>query len=301
MPVVRGKNIEPLYTARQIDERNHQLAAEIAKGPANDLLVIAVLKGSFIFAADLIRALHDVGLAPEVEFITLSSYGTGTVSQGVRIVKDIDSDVHGRDVLLIDDILESGRTLKFAKELLYERGAFNPETTSIVAGTLAIYGLGLPGFVMIKALQPGFYAREDTRTPMRFTGISVVINSALAISLFPILAERGIAIAEAAAGWINTVLLFITLHRRGHLTWEWALFTRTLRLMVAAAIMAVMLVYLSDHWSAWLAPEASLSHQLAALGGLVAIAMVVYFGIAFAIGGADLGMLRRNLRRKPKA
>jgi len=66
MPVVRGKNIEPLYTARQIDERNHQLAAEIAKGPANDLLVIAVPKGSFIFAADLIRALHDVGLAPEV-------------------------------------------------------------------------------------------------------------------------------------------------------------------------------------------------------------------------------------------
>ena len=185
--------------------------------------------------------------------------------------------------------------------VLYERGAFTQENTTVIAAILAIYGIGLPGFVMIKALQPGFYAREDTRTPMRFTGISVVINSALAISLFPILAERGIAIAEAAAGWINTVLLFITLHRRGHLTWEWALFTRTLRLMIAAAIMAVMLVYLSDYWSAWLAPDASLLHQLTALGGLVAIAMVVYFGLAFAIGGADIGMLRRNLRRKPKA
>lgn len=185
--------------------------------------------------------------------------------------------------------------------VLYERGAFTQENTTVVAAILAIYGIGLPGFVMIKALQPGFYAREDTRTPMRFTGISVVINSALAISLFPILAERGIAIAEAAAGWINTVLLFVTLHRRGHLTWEWALFTRTLRLMIAAAIMAVMLVYLSDYWSAWLAPDAALFHQLTALGGLVAIAMVVYFGIAFAIGGADIGMLRRNLRRKPKA
>ncbi|MBC7311981.1 MAG: murein biosynthesis integral membrane protein MurJ [Rhizobium sp.] len=185
--------------------------------------------------------------------------------------------------------------------VLYERGAFTQENTTVVAAILAIYGIGLPGFVMIKALQPGFYAREDTRTPMRFTGISVVINSALAISLFPILAERGIAIAEAAAGWINTVLLFVTLHRRGHLTWEWALFTRTLRLMIAAAIMAVMLVYLSDYWSAWLAPDAALLHQLTALGGLVAIAMVVYFGIAFAIGGADIGMLRRNLRRKPKA
>lgn len=185
--------------------------------------------------------------------------------------------------------------------VLYERGAFTQENTTVVAAILAIYGIGLPGFVMIKALQPGFYAREDTRTPMRFTGISVVINSAMAISLFPILAERGIAIAEAAAGWINTVLLFITLHRRGHLTWEWALFTRTLRLMIAAAIMSVVLVYLSDYWSAWLAPDASLLHQLTALGGLVAIAMVVYFSIAFAIGGADIGMLRRNLRRKPKA
>ncbi|RWX74393.1 hypoxanthine phosphoribosyltransferase [Neorhizobium lilium] len=123
MPVVRGKLIEPLFTAEQIAERNRAIAAQIATRPAKDLLVIAILKGSFIFAADLLRALHDVGLAPEVEFITLSSYGTGTVSQGVRIVKDIDSDVKDRDVLLIDDILESGRTLLFAKQMLYERGA----------------------------------------------------------------------------------------------------------------------------------------------------------------------------------
>ncbi len=125
MPVVRGKNIEPLFTAEQIAERNKALAQQIASGPTKDLLVIAVLKGSFIFAADLLRALHETGLAPEVEFITLSSYGAGTVSHGVRIVKDIDSDVRDRDVLLVDDILESGRTLRFAKELLYERGARN--------------------------------------------------------------------------------------------------------------------------------------------------------------------------------
>lgn len=125
MPVVRGKVIEPLFTPEQIQERNNIMAKAIANGPTKDLLVIAVLKGSFIFAADLIRSLHHSGLAPEVEFITLSSYGAGTESQGVKIVKDIDSDVKDRDVLLIDDILESGRTLQFAKELLYERGAKN--------------------------------------------------------------------------------------------------------------------------------------------------------------------------------
>ncbi len=53
--------------------------------------------------------------------------------------------------------------------VVYEHGAFNPQTTTFVAGILAIYGLGLPGFVMIKALNPGFFAREDTKTPMRFT------------------------------------------------------------------------------------------------------------------------------------
>lgn len=123
MHVIRGKVIEPLFTAEQIDRRNKELAAQIASGPVKDLLVISVLKGSFIFAADLIRALHHAGLAPEVEFITLSSYGLGTTSKGVRIVKDIDSEVKDRDILLIDDILESGRTLSFAKELMLERGA----------------------------------------------------------------------------------------------------------------------------------------------------------------------------------
>jgi len=123
MPVVRGKIIEPLFTPDVIATRNRAMAAEIAASPKKDLLVISILKGSFIFAADLIRALHDAGLEPEVEFITLSSYGRGTTSQGVKIIKDIDSDVKGRDVLLIDDILESGRTLRFARDLMYERGA----------------------------------------------------------------------------------------------------------------------------------------------------------------------------------
>lgn len=125
MPVVRGKNVEELFSAEQIAARNEELARHIAAGPSKDLLVIAILKGSFVFAADLIRALHKTGLAPEVEFMTLSSYGAGTVSQGVRLVKDIDSDVKDRDILLIDDILESGRTLQFARELMFERGAAN--------------------------------------------------------------------------------------------------------------------------------------------------------------------------------
>ena len=123
MPMVRGKDIEVLFGASTIARRNLELAREIAERQYDDLLVISILKGSFVFAADLIRALHDTGLSPEVEFIFISSYGAGTVSGEVRVLRDIDNEVRGRDVLLIDDILESGKTLKFTRELMLSRGA----------------------------------------------------------------------------------------------------------------------------------------------------------------------------------
>lgn len=123
MPIVRGKDIEVLFSASAIAARNLELAKEIAGKDYHDLLVISVLKGSFIFAADLIRAMHDAGLSPEVEFIFISSYGAGTTSGEVKVLRDIDNEVAGRDVLLIDDILESGKTLKFARELMLSRGA----------------------------------------------------------------------------------------------------------------------------------------------------------------------------------
>jgi hypoxanthine phosphoribosyltransferase len=116
--------IRVLFDADTIAARNIALAGEIKAAAPQQLLVIAVLKGSFVFAADLLRAMHATGLAPEVEFISLSSYRDGTVSSGtVTILHDVESDVRGRDVVLVDDILESGRTLAFAKDLLAARGA----------------------------------------------------------------------------------------------------------------------------------------------------------------------------------
>jgi hypoxanthine phosphoribosyltransferase len=124
MPKVRGRTLRVLYSPEEIAARNLALATEIAAAGYDNLLVVSVLKGSFVFAADLIRALHGAGLAPEVEFISLSSYQSGTTSSGkVKLVRDIESEVRGRDVLLIDDILESGRTLAFARDLMLKRGA----------------------------------------------------------------------------------------------------------------------------------------------------------------------------------
>lgn len=111
-------------SAAEIATRVDEMAADLAEKLPADTLVVSVLKGSFVFAADLIRALSRAGANWSMDFLTLSSYGTGTQTSGnVRVVRDIVDDVRGRDVLLVDDILESGLTLSFAKNLLKERGA----------------------------------------------------------------------------------------------------------------------------------------------------------------------------------
>jgi hypoxanthine phosphoribosyltransferase len=116
--------ISVVYTETEIAARVTTLGGEIAAHLKGDLVVVPILKGSFVFAADLIRAMHRAGLAPDVDFMTLSSYRKGLTSSGtVDIKRDIETDVKGRTVLIVDDILESGRTLAFAKDLLSARGA----------------------------------------------------------------------------------------------------------------------------------------------------------------------------------
>ncbi len=116
--------LEPLYPSDQIAERLQTLAADIAAGMPKDFAAVAILKGSFVFAADLIRALAVHDMNPEVDFMTLASYGAATVSSGtVRLLRDVEIPVEGREVLLIDDILDSGRTIAFARRHMLERGA----------------------------------------------------------------------------------------------------------------------------------------------------------------------------------
>lgn len=112
------------FSAAEISARVEALADEIATRLPQDVLIVAVLKGSFVFTADLIRALSRHGVDWAMDFITLSSYGEATSSSGsVKLTRDVNEDVAGRTVLLIDDILESGRTLLFARDLFLQRGA----------------------------------------------------------------------------------------------------------------------------------------------------------------------------------
>lgn len=111
-----------LVDANQLEEINKRLGEQITKDFADkNLLVVGILKGSLYFMADLTR---NIDLPLKLDFLAVSSYGSSTRSSGsVKIIKDIDIDLAGYDVLLVEDILDSGRTLDYVSKMLSARGA----------------------------------------------------------------------------------------------------------------------------------------------------------------------------------
>jgi len=186
--------------------------------------------------------------------------------------------------------------------LLYERGAFAANgSTPTVAAILAIFGLGLPAFVLIKAFTPGYFAREDTKTPMIFAAISVVVNVATALALFPSMGAPGIAVASAAAGWANALMLLGVLIKRGHWGRDAGLMRRIPRLVLSTVIMAAALYFGARWFAPYLASGSPLLVKASALALLCGGGMVLYFVLAFATGGADFGMIRRSVARRGAA
>ena len=117
-----------LFTEQQLKKRIKEVALEVNKRyEGKSPIVVGILKGSVLFYADFVRFLH---ADAEMDFMAVSSYGSGTVSSGkLKIKKDIDSDIKGRDIIIVEDIIDSGFTLSNLKALLKERGA---ESVAIV-------------------------------------------------------------------------------------------------------------------------------------------------------------------------
>jgi putative peptidoglycan lipid II flippase len=182
--------------------------------------------------------------------------------------------------------------------VLYERGEFSPANTLSTARALAVYGLGLPAFVMIRVFAPGYFAREDTRSPMVYAGISVAVNIACAVTLFPILAEAGIAAAETTAGWVNAGLLMLTLMHRGHFRVDAMLARRLPRVLFATSLMAAGLVAGSELLTDYVRPDSGLLAQISAVAALIVIGAIIYLTVAQLTGAAEFGAILRSFRRR---
>jgi hypoxanthine phosphoribosyltransferase len=124
---MQGDIQEILVSEEQLAEKVRELGAQISHDyKGKNLMLVSVLKGSVVFMADLMRAI-DIPL--QVEFMNVSSYGSGTKTSGVvRIVKDLDNPIEGYDLLLVEDILDSGKTLSYLREILEAR---NPSSIAI--------------------------------------------------------------------------------------------------------------------------------------------------------------------------
>ena len=182
--------------------------------------------------------------------------------------------------------------------VIYERGAFDPSVTPVVASVLGLYALGLPAFVMIKVFSPGYFAREDTKTPMKATLASAGANIVLSLILFWLIAERGIALATTLAGWLNAGLLFAGLYRKGQWHIDRELLKRTALVLVCSLLMGGVLIVEMIEFDDWLQPSSPVTTQLLAIGILVASAMAIYFALALATGAADRRLFLAVLKRK---
>lgn len=187
--------------------------------------------------------------------------------------------------------------------VLYQRGAFHGSDTHATATVLAVFALGLPAFVLIKVFSPAYFAREDTKTPMRYAAISLTVNTLGSIALFFLfraigwMPQLGIAVATTIGGWLNAGLLWRTLRARGNYVAD-ARLKRSLPLIVlASVVMAGVLWLAAQHLGSALQVSHGFVGQAGALTALVALGMIVYAAAILATGVMSPGQLARFTRR----
>ncbi len=180
--------------------------------------------------------------------------------------------------------------------VLFERGAFTASDSQATGQALFAFALGLPAYVLIKILQPAFYARENTLTPFHFAAVAVAANVALSLALFYWIGFVGIALATAAASWIQTLLLATRLLRDGAARPDRSLWRRLPRILVACMLMAALLWAMDRQFTAMLAGGGTAG--IIALALLVGAGLIAYAVSAIALKAITMAEIRRLAQRR---
>ena len=180
--------------------------------------------------------------------------------------------------------------------VLFERGAFDAGSTEATARALGAFALGLPAFVLVKVLAPGFFAREDVTTPVKIAGVSVAANIALSAALLVPLEHVGLALATSAASWLNAALLALVLRRRGQLAIDRRLRGRLPRIVLATALMTAALLAGIEAVRPLLA-GGDLERVLA-LVLLIGAGKLAYAVSAHALGAVEIAEIRETIARR---
>ena len=181
--------------------------------------------------------------------------------------------------------------------VLFERGAFDAAATENTAAALSAFSVGLPAYVLIKALTPGFFARQDTVTPVKIAIVAMVVNVVLALILMQVLSHVGIALATAGSAWMNAIILWVILHRRGQFHADARLWNRGIRTIAVSLVMAGALFYAASMLSTYLTGTGL--ERVAALILLVVFGLALFAVLAHYCGAMKVSELRTMLRRSP--
>lgn len=183
--------------------------------------------------------------------------------------------------------------------VLFERGVFTSADTNATALALSAFAFGLPAFVLIKVFSPAFFAREDTRTPMHFAGISMIVNVVLSLALFFIFRSQGfqphvgIAIATSVAGWVNAGLLAARLRKNGNLAMDAKLRGNLPKIIFASILMGVGVWFLAEYFAPYMAPVQGFPIQFATLLSLVVAGVAIFALFILATRVITISQLRQ--------
>lgn len=296
---------------------NPQIRALIAKAVPGALSASAFQINIFIsgiLASQVAGARSWLNAADRLYQLPVGLVG---VAIGVALLPRLSRAVHTRDEADARGAMDEAITLAMALTLpaaaamlampffmidgLFTRGAFLAYDARQTAAVLFHYGWGAPAFVLMQIVNRAFYARQDTRTPMRVALIQVAVNVALGLLLFRLIGAPGIAAATSAASWLSVVQMAAILRRRGHYALSRRAVSRLLRVLAASAVLGVVLFAaargLSAHPIRRLAIGPAHFKELA-LAALAAGALPIYAALLFASGGVRPAELKAALRRR---
>jgi len=179
--------------------------------------------------------------------------------------------------------------------VLFERGEeFVASDTHATAIALAGFALGLPGYVLIKVLQPGYFARENTKTPMRIAVVTVVVNIVASLILFPMIGHLGIALATSIAAWVNVVLLLVGL--RGFFSIDRPLVAKLAKTIAASLVMGAAVWTAARVAEPWI--HAGGIRSGAGLAAVIVFGMAVYLAAALGTRATSIQELKAAFKKE---
>ena len=179
--------------------------------------------------------------------------------------------------------------------ILFERGSFSNVDTYYSSQVLSLFALGLPAYILIKVLNPSFFAREDTKTPLYITLICVVLNVILSLLLISSIREMGIALATAISSWANVLILYILLKNKWNLSLDMRLKTNFIKILIATIITFFGILLFRNIFLTGITDSNTLINALLLLLNIL-FALIIFASMVFVLKIYSKGEIKENLK-----